>query len=244
MDSGEIDQRLSRIVTMWTMVLRAHGMDGAGAQDAQCRLLDRYRGAVFRYLLGAVRDPDAAEELAQEFALRFVRGDFRRANPERGRFRSYLKTALIHLVTDYQRARQAAPRPLSPDAPEPAAPPASDADSERDFTADWRQELLERTWRALAEYNPTYQAALQLRVENPDMPSPEMAGQLTERLGKLISAALVRKSLQRAHEKFADLLLDEVATSLENPGAEDLKNELTELDLLRYCRSAFDRRKT
>src|SRR5437868_15369064 len=110
MDAAELSQRLSRIDTLWTMLLRAHGGEPGAVQDAQCKLLERYRGAVYRYLLGAVRDADAAEELAQEFALRFVRGDFRRASPDRGRFRSYLKTALIHLVTDYHRARQRAPR--------------------------------------------------------------------------------------------------------------------------------------
>jgi hypothetical protein len=46
-----------------------------------------YHRAVHRYLLGALRDEDAAEELFQEFALRFVRGDFRWADRGRGRFR-------------------------------------------------------------------------------------------------------------------------------------------------------------
>ena len=92
MNSAELSQRLSRINTLWTMVFQAHGADRDAVQQAQCVLLERYRGAIYRYLVGALRDADAAEELAQEFALRFVRGDFRRANPEKGRFRSYLKT--------------------------------------------------------------------------------------------------------------------------------------------------------
>jgi DNA-directed RNA polymerase specialized sigma24 family protein len=48
-----------------------------------------------------VRDPEVADDLAQEFALRFLRGDFQRADPERGRCRDYLKRALINLVHDY-----------------------------------------------------------------------------------------------------------------------------------------------
>ena len=75
------------------------------------------------------------------------------------------------------------------------------------------------------------------------MPSAEIAVKLTTTLGKEISAALVRKSLQRAHDKFADLLLEEVATSMETSTKEELKEELKELDLLRYCTSALDRRK-
>jgi len=240
MDSAELSQRLSRINTLWTKMLHAHGADADAAKYAQWLLLERYQPAVFRYLLGAVRDADVAEELAQEFALRFVRGDFRRADRAKGRFRNYLKTALSHLVTDYHRARQEAPGALSHEA---AAPQTPDASDDGTFVANWRQELLERTWRALLEYNETYHAALQLRIENPDMHSPEMAEKLTTRLGKPITAAWVRKSLERAHDKFADLLLDEVAISLETSTKEELEEELKELDLLKYCRAALERRK-
>jgi RNA polymerase sigma-70 factor (ECF subfamily) len=240
MDPQELCQRLSRISTLWTMVFQAHG-DPTDAADAQRVLVQRYSGAVYRYLLGAVRDPDVAGELSQEFALRFVRGDYRRADPGKGRFRDYLRTALIHLVTDYHRARQAWPRPLAGDAPEPAAL-AAGQDSECDFLAQWREELLDRTWQALEQANADYRAVLLLRIENPDMPSPEMAERLAVQLGKPLTAAWVRKALQRAHAKFADLLLDEVAVSLENAAREGLEQELRELDLLKYCRSALDRR--
>lgn len=242
MDRQELNQRLSQISTRWTMLLQAH----AGARDAvaaaQGALLQRYCGAVYRYLLGALKDPDTAEELSQEFAYRFLRGGFRRANPERGRFRDYVKTALIHLVTDYHNERRSGPRSLSPEMPEPAAPSEQSLDTERDFLQSWQDELLARAWKALAEFNPHYEAALLLRVENPDLASAQMAEQLTVQFGKPISAAWVRKSLQRAHEKFADLLLEEVACSLESANHEDLETELRELDLLKYCRNALERR--
>jgi RNA polymerase sigma factor (sigma-70 family) len=235
----DVNDRLSRISTQWSLVFQAHH-EADQASRAQRALLERYTGAVFRYLLGALRDPEAAEELSQEFALRFVRGDFRRASPERGRFRNYLKTALIHLVTDHHRQRQAQPALLHPDVPEPAAP--SEADSEASFVASWREEVLEQTWQALGEFNATYRAALQLRVQEPDLTSNVMAERLTADLGKPISPALVRKALQRAHEKFADLLLGEVARGLENPSTTEVEEELRELDLLRFCRSALERR--
>jgi RNA polymerase sigma factor (sigma-70 family) len=241
MDPQELSQRLSRISTLWTMVFQAHGQP-AGVADAQRVLVQRYSGAVYRYLLGAVRDPDVAADLSQELALRFVRGDYRRADPDKGRFRDYLKTALIHLVTDYHRARQAWPRPLAADAPGPAAPPAANEDSACDFLAQWREELLDRTWQALERANADYRVALLFRIENPDMPSSEMAECLAAELGKPLTAAWVRKALQRAHAKFADLLLDEVAVSLEKATREGLVQELRELDLLKYCRSALDRR--
>src|SRR5207244_10661276 len=100
---------------------QAHGQTAESALSARQRLVQRYSGAVYSYLLAAVREREAAEDLFQEFALRVVRGDFGRADPERGRFRDYLRRALISLVHDPQRARQAWPKAL-PDRPEPAAP--------------------------------------------------------------------------------------------------------------------------
>jgi len=242
MDQNTLNERLSRISTLWSMVFQAHAGSGDAAAVALNRLMQRYSGAVYRYLLGAIRDPDTAADLCQEFALRFLRGDFRRAAPERGRFRDYVKTALIHLVTDHHRTQQARPRSLPGDVPELAAPSAESEDSDRAFLASWREELLDRTWRALARVNPAYHAALLLRIDHPDLPSPRMAEELTARLGRPFTAASVRKTLQRAHEKYADLLVAEVETSLDEPTAEDLEKELSELDLLRYCRSALQRR--
>jgi hypothetical protein len=69
-----------------------------------------------------------------------------------------------------------------------------------------------------------------------------MAERLTAQLGKPMTPENVRKTLQRAQAKFADLLIDQVAESLDAPSA-DLEAELKELDLLKYCRSALERRK-
>jgi RNA polymerase sigma-70 factor (ECF subfamily) len=243
MDQDTLSQRLSRIATRWSQVLQAHGPNAGAATSAQALLLQRYGGAVYRYLLGAVRDPDVADDLAQEFAVRFVRGDFRRADPERGRFRDYLKTALIHLVTDHHRSRHGWPRALALDAPEPAAPAVAPPDTETDFLASWRAELLDRTWGALAAHNPTYHAVLRLRVEDPEATSSRAAEQLSVRLGRPVTGDWVRKTQQRAHARYADLLLDEVSHSLGTPSPEVLEKELQELDLLKYCRSALARRR-
>ncbi len=192
MNRDELDQRLSRMSTMWTMVIQAHGSEAAAANAALAGLAQRYSAVVYRYLLGAVRDPDTAAELSQEFAIRILQGAFRRADPGRGRFRDYLKTALIHLVNDYHRARQARPMPLPADVPASAEPAGPDA--EVDFLDTWRAELLDRTWKALEAAQPTYYAVLRFRVENPDSPSPEMAERLGARLGTAMRPDQVRKS--------------------------------------------------
>lgn len=224
------------------MIFQAHGGESDALVAAQRQLLQRYCGAVYRYLLGAVRNPDVAADLAQEFAMRFVRGDFRRADPERGRFRDYVKASLTHLVKDYYRAREAWPRPLTPSIPEPVTPPPIAADAEHTFLESWRDDLLDRTWKALAAANPTYHAVLLLRVDEPDLSSAEMAQRLSTQLGQSFTAEGIRKILERAHKKFAELLVEEVAYSLEDAVEADLASELRELDLLKYCQSALAQR--
>src|SRR6266571_6521976 len=100
MKSQDLEQRLSRIATQWTVVFQAHGAADHAAGEARNRLLLQYSGAVYRYLFGAVRNADVAADLCQDFAVRFLRGDFHRADPCRGRFRDYLKTALANQVND------------------------------------------------------------------------------------------------------------------------------------------------
>lgn len=242
MDPRVTDDRLSRISTQWTLIRRAHQRIPDAATAAQHELMQRYCGAAYRYLLGALRDQDAAEELFQEFALRFVRGDFRRADSERGRFRDYIKTALVHLVTDYYRRRRTEPGPLPDQCAEPQHDDREVDDVHTAFVASWREELIDQTWRSLAEAQPTYHSVLLLHVENPDMPSAEMAEKLTAKLQKSMAAGNLRVTLHRAREKYADLLVEEVARSLGTPSQETLVEELRELRLLQLCDSALKRR--
>jgi len=121
MSDGSQDRRLCSITTLWPVVLQAHRRSGDATREAQHRLLGRYGGAIRRYLTASLRDPEAAEDLYHEFVLRFLRGDFRKADPGNGRFRDYIKTILYHMLTDYYRRRRRQPRPLEHDHAGPAA---------------------------------------------------------------------------------------------------------------------------
>ena len=68
-----------------------------------------------------------------------------------------------------------------------------------------------------------------------------MAQQLSERLHRPLTADGVRQTLHRAREKFADLLLEEVSRSLETEDHDRLEQELIDLGLLAYCRSALQK---
>src|SRR5262249_15150088 len=103
---------------------------------------------------------------------------------------------------------------------------------------------LTRTWEALAREQPAFHTVLRFRAGNPKMPSQEMAEALGRQLGKPITPDGVRQTLHRARERFADLLLDEVARSLQDPSLEGgVEEELRGVNLLEYCRPALERRK-
>jgi RNA polymerase sigma factor (sigma-70 family) len=243
MEQPDRDLRLSQIATLWTVVCQAKDPEDA-VRAAQSRILDRYSGAARRYLLTATRDPEAADELFQEFAVRFLRGGLRGASPERGRFRDYLKGVLIHLVADYHQKARKRLQPLSPEHDEPSVPPSEDQD--RAFLTGWRDELLARSWEALEmlelESGQPFHTVLRCRADQPDVSSQEMANQLQARLDKPVTAAGVRQTLHRARDKFADMLLDEIAQGLISPTVADLEEELIDLGLLEHCRPALQRR--
>lgn len=241
-----LNDRLSQIQTMWSMVERAHGADDQTPRHAQEQLLARYGGAVRRYALAALRNEDAADEVFQEFALRFVRGDFRNADPEKGRFRSFLKTTLYHLIVDYQRKkkRNAREAQMGAATPEPVA--AEEESLGQLFNESWRDDLLARVWEQLEKQEQAtgkpYFTALKCRVDFPEARSPELAERLTERLDKPMKAGAARVLLHRARESFADLLLNEVAHSLPEASLERVEEELIDLDLMGYCRPAFEKK--
>jgi DNA-directed RNA polymerase specialized sigma24 family protein len=237
--------RLSRIPTLWTVVCKAREGPGEEARNAQQELLRRYGRAVHRYLLGALRDPHAADELGQEFALRFLRGDLRGVRRERGRFRDFVTGVLFHLIADHHRRLKRQFAALPGASVEPAAPGKGPAETDPAFVETWRDELLDRAWKALAalqeQTGQPFHTVLRCRADHPDLRSKERAERLSTLLAKPVTAVWERQTLRRARDKFADLLLAEVAQTLDSPTAEAIEEELLELGLLACCQPALDR---
>jgi RNA polymerase sigma-70 factor (ECF subfamily) len=247
MEPETFNERLSRIQTLWTLVRQAHDGPADAVRAAQEQLLRRYGGAVQRYLRGILRDADAADDLFQEFACRLIKGELHGADPQRGRFRQFVKGVLFHLVADHHQRQKRQPAGLGDDLPEPAVAAPSMADLDRDLVQSWREDVLARCWQALEtlerEGGKLFYTVLRFRAEHPELSSDAMAEQLSATLGKPLTAAGVRQTLHRAREKFADLVLEEVLYSLATPTVEQLEEELTELGLLDYCRPALERMK-
>jgi RNA polymerase sigma-70 factor (ECF subfamily) len=243
--------RLSGIQTSWAIVFQAHGSKADVVISAQERLLMRYYRSVNRYLCAMVRDAEVAEELTHEFVVRFLRGDFKRADPSRGRFRDLLKQALRHLAIDYWRRKQSEKkRGTVPLPDEFQAPPDSDVDAasaDRTFLQGWRKEIMAQAERALIRLDERkgrcYRAILRFKANMPKKNSAELAQLFSVGLPKPLTGMAFRQLLQRAREKLADLLVAEVARSLSTSEPEAIEAELIELAMHSYCRRSIARLK-
>jgi RNA polymerase sigma-70 factor (ECF subfamily) len=233
------EPRLSELSTHWTVVFQAHKGTPDQINAAVSRLMCRYAGAVHRYFLKALRDPDAAAELDQEFAVRFLRGDFRNSDPNRGRFRDYVKRAVQNMISDYYRRKHSA-RTVQSTGVEPAVEDPELARFEKQFIESWRSDLLDRAWSSLSELEKStghpYHTVLRSRVDHPELTSNILAERLSAKLGRPLTAGAVRQALQRSRRKYVDFLLTEVLASLNRPTQDELEEELSDLRLLDYCR--------
>jgi RNA polymerase sigma-70 factor (ECF subfamily) len=177
-----------------------------------------------------------------------MRGDFQGADPRRGRFRDYLKTVLRRLVAQYYKQRQSAPVSLPAVVADPQLDTPEGLDTDDQFLSTWRSELLNRAWQSLktdeTKRGQPYYTVLRLRLEHPqdELTSAQLAERLGDQFGRPFTSENVRKLLQRGREKLARYLLDEVAQSLQEATPAELEQELRDLGLLGYCRSALAER--
>lgn len=232
--ANQEDDRLSQIATQWTLVVRAHHDEGDERHQVFAQLLPRYCRAVKSYLSRLVGN-DAAEELSQEFALRFLRGEFRQADPNRGRFRDYIKSSVIYLAKAHRNKRAA--KAIFGPIPDELRVRFKSSD-DHGFHDLWRDELLNRVWSELEKTSQQKDdlrfAVLQARAKNPEASSDQLAEQLSASLSLTMTSDNLRQVIHRARTKFAELLRAEVAATL--PGCDDAQvdEELADLGLLKY----------
>ncbi|HUR46922.1 MAG TPA: sigma factor, partial [Candidatus Saccharimonadales bacterium] len=81
--------------THWSVVLAAAEGDATKASAALEELCRTYWFPLYAYVRRRGTDPDEAQDLTQEFFLRLLKNhSIRHAAAERGRFRTFLLTAL------------------------------------------------------------------------------------------------------------------------------------------------------
>jgi hypothetical protein len=90
-----------------------------------------------------------------------------------------------------------------------------------------------------------YYEVLKFRAENVHASSAEMAERMTDILApdRPFTATRIRKMLERARKRFAQLVVNEVSRSLDHPTVDQLEQELVDLELLEYCRPVITSRK-
>lgn len=95
------------VTTHWSVVVAAGRNDTERARDALARLCQTYWHPLYAYVRRVGNSPHDAQDLTQEFFARLLeRRSLAGADPERGRFRSFLLTAMNHfLVNEWQKAR-------------------------------------------------------------------------------------------------------------------------------------------
>ena len=244
---------LSDILTDWKMIRDAH-CDTMAASDvgpihsARRVLWERYQQAIRRYLMRIVNDPVAAEDLFQEFTLKMLQGGLRNADPEKGKFRKYLRTSLANMARDYYNKTKKGPNSFPEEMSDPAAGGPTDPSAAADalFLEDWRDALLKASWdRLKAEEKASgrpYMTALKLYVRHSGEGSAKLAERMSQVLDKPVTAAYFNKQVHNARKQHAFFLIDEVSRTLsEDASLGEIEEELIALGLHEYqiCKDAL-----
>lgn len=224
--------------TRWATVNAAGQTSEAQAASALSELCEIYWPPLYGYLRKRGYPPDQAQDLTQGFFTRLLQThSIRSADPARGRFRSFLLTALkrhvinehdhsaaarrggrhVHLSLDFNEAERSY-----------ALEPRSDDTPERLFDRKWAVIILERALQRLrAEYDALgresqVEALLPYLTDAGELPSYRVvAAQLQ------MSEGAVKVAVHRLRRRYGAILRAEIAETV--LGEDDVDAELREL---------------
>jgi RNA polymerase sigma-70 factor (ECF subfamily) len=159
----EPDGRRDFATTQWSLVVAARPDEAseASARRALEELCRAYWYPLYAFVRYRGYSAEDAQDLTQSFFTRVVeRGGFTTADPERGRFRSYLLGAMKHFLANEWHREKAQKRgggvrlvewdALSPEARYAATPRHGD-DPEHLFDREWALETVEGALEALRQ---------------------------------------------------------------------------------------------
>jgi RNA polymerase sigma-70 factor (ECF subfamily) len=228
-NSAHQDGNLDQIETDWSMVYEpAH-------------LVLRYAPAIQRYFNALIKHKHDAEEVAQEFFLWVTQHGLPRARRDRGRFRDYLKKVVRNAAINYLNRKQP-PRHSDYDLLNVPSPDDPRRISDQEWVVHWRHCLLKRAWKQLENHQAhspdnLFHTVLRLCARHPGEDSRALAERATQASGKLLTPDAFRKQVSRARRMFAQLLVQEIAATLDMPEPEDVQEELVDLGLMVYVRN-------
>ncbi len=220
--------------TRWSAVLAAGG-DDAAARKALAWLCEAYWQPLHDHVRRRGHDRDAAQDLVQGFFARLLERRDLAADPERGRFRSYLLGALDHFLANHHDAERALKRGGGRAiARLDAVDEQSQTDQrspERAFARAWARSLLDQALARLAEDHCDPRRRELFAAIAPflsgNAPADAYAA-IGARLG--MSEGAVKVAVHRLRRRYRDVLRETVAETLEDPGAEGaIEAELRDL---------------
>jgi RNA polymerase sigma-70 factor (ECF subfamily) len=226
------------VTTHWSVVLAAGRTDTTSAQYALTRLCQSYWYPLYAYVRRRGYSPQDAEDLTQEFFARFLAQNWvERADREKGRFRTFLLSAMSYFLSNEWDKARAQKRgggvpllPLEFDQAETrySREPVDNVTPEQHFERRWVLALLEQVLNRLrAEYEQDGKGQIFAEL-NPclvgDRTSQPYAA-LAAKLG--LSEGAVKSTVHRLRHRYRELLRDEIAHTVAGPG--EVEEELRHL---------------
>lgn len=224
--------------THWSVVLAAGAGDDTAAREALAALCRSYWYPLYAYARRRGHPPQDAEDLIQSFFVRFLEHNWvARADQQRGRFRTFLLTALDRFLAnewDKVRAikrgghlRQVA---LEMDDAESrfSREPADPCTPEQQFERQWALTVLDRALAGLREeYAGRGQAATFDALKPTLLGSREAQpyASLAEALG--VAQGSVKVMVSRLRERYRQRLLEEITHTVASP--DEVDSELRHL---------------
>ena len=213
------------LTTRWSVVLDAGSERPPVARAALEQLCQTYWYPLYAYARRRGEGHPEASDLVQGFFARLLeKQDFGKIDPERGRFRSFLLTAMQHYMSN-ERARSEArkrgggERVLSLELGEADSryqiDPGHDRDAEQVFERNWAVALLGRTLETLEQ---DYQRRGKAKLFEALKPTLTSAGaeqgfaSLAEECG--MSEGALRVAGFRLRRSYRECLLAEIASTL------------------------------
>ena len=224
--------------THWSIVLSAAQSGATGAPEALAKLCQTYWYPLYAYVRRRGHGREDAQDLTQEFFARLLEKNWiGGADREKGRFRSFLLTAMNRFLADeWDKARaqkRGGGRPLlslSFDTAETrlSREPADEVTPEQSFERRWVLTLLEEVLTGLRrEYEQEGNGEL-FAALNPCLVGERTAQPYAALARKLaLSESAVKSAVHRLRGRYRKLLRDEIAQTVAAPA--EVEEELRHL---------------
>lgn len=218
--------------THWSVVLAAGGEPGPAAETALEALCRTYWFPLYAYVRRCGRPAEEAQDLTQDFFARLLAGHrVRLADPARGRFRTFLLTAMKHFLAnewkrEHRQKRGGGQRPLSIDAElgerRFVAEPADPATPEMVFERHWAAALLDRVLGLLGTECTAAGKTELFRALKADLWGEDPGVAPATRAARLgMSANAYRVAAHRLRVRYRELLRIEIAHTVSLPSEVD-----------------------